>query len=56
MKNYKIRWTDTAGTTRVSSVAYDEPSAVDRAVTLQAAGHTDVDVFEVDPRTAEPAE
>ncbi|MBB4984993.1 hypothetical protein [Streptomyces nymphaeiformis] len=49
MQNFKVTWVQ-AGEPKRSTVAYDRPSADDRAARLgQEAGVTDVQVIEVKP-------
>ncbi|WP_434744689.1 hypothetical protein [Streptomyces sp. A-14] len=49
MQNYALTWTDTAGKSRASSVAYDKGSANSRKAELEAAGNADVKVIPIRP-------
>ncbi|MFF7142222.1 hypothetical protein ACFZB5_13370 [Streptomyces nodosus] len=49
MQNYGLTWTDTDGTPRASTVAYDKPSAGHRRADLEAAGCTNVEIIPVQP-------
>jgi hypothetical protein len=49
MKSFALTWTDTDGTHRASTVAYDEASAGQRRDELVAAKATDVEIVPVKP-------
>lgn len=55
MNCWKVRWiSEIDGEPRVSVVSYTEKGADDRKRLLEAAGHTDVTVFQTKPGTSEP--
>jgi hypothetical protein len=49
MKSFALTWTDSDGTHRASTVAYDEASAGQRRDELAAAKATDVEIVPVKP-------
>ncbi|MEU7736582.1 hypothetical protein AB0B51_26345 [Streptomyces griseus] len=49
MQNYALTWTDATGKPRVSTVAYDMPSAEHRKAELEAGGNTDVTIAPIRP-------
>lgn len=49
MQNYALTWTDKDGIRRASAVSYDEGSANNRKVELEAGGATAVTVAPIRP-------
>lgn len=49
MKDYGLTWTDTDGTPRASTVAYDKGSAGQRKTELEKSGATNAQIAEVAP-------